>query len=502
MVALGTSRVHILVRNPGHIDTRVRKTAVALKEQGCAVTVFATQHPDVPDREVLDGIQFERVAQAVLSRDHRSFAYRLRRRTRDRKLARAVAAATTRKQAALGYYSARRTKALGGPANLRRLSFARWRVAVSVAIAMVSLHFAKRMLRLRLFRMRSLRGLAHATHSIKSRVVERRWAQSERRHAWRAEWWYYNGFARSILEVAGERPAEIVHANDLNTLWAGWRLARRLGAKLIYDSHELELDRNTKWTPAKREMAGRVERFCIARAAGVITVSDPIADLLQERYLLRTRPSVVLNSPPLNSRDLTVPDYETVRGIAGIRPQDRLLTYIGKVAPGRGVDQILEALLLLPVDVHLSLLGPREDRYDEPLTIRAFELGLANRLHMMPSVPSALVPAVLRGVDVTVNASQNVCLSYDLALPNKLFDTVMAGIPTVVGGLRAMSGFVVDHSIGLACDELDPADISKVVCAALTQHHAGLEPDALDALQHDVAWEHQSARLVGLYESI
>lgn len=36
---------------------------------------------------------------------------------------------------------------------------------------------------------------------------------------------------------------DIVHAHDLYTLYAGWLIARRTQAKLVYDSHELELGR-------------------------------------------------------------------------------------------------------------------------------------------------------------------------------------------------------------------------------------------------------------------
>ena len=73
------------------------------------------------------------------------------------------------------------------------------------------------------------------------------------------------------------RPA-IIHAHDLETLPAGWILALRHRARLVYDAHELytgfEVAPPRLWL-AVAGSGGRTDR---AARRAVITVSTPIAD--------------------------------------------------------------------------------------------------------------------------------------------------------------------------------------------------------------------------------
>jgi hypothetical protein len=75
-----------------------------------------------------------------------------------------------------------------------------------------------------------------------------------------------------------EKP-DVVHAHELATMLAGSRIARKTGAKLVYDSHELETGRNGIWGAWELWLRGRAERWLIRRADRVITVSDSIGDI-------------------------------------------------------------------------------------------------------------------------------------------------------------------------------------------------------------------------------
>jgi glycosyltransferase involved in cell wall biosynthesis len=310
----------------------------------------------------------------------------------------------------------------------------------------------------------------------------------------------YVDYAVAVRHVVDEIVPDVVHAHDLNTLPAGVVAARRNGAKLIYDSHELELHRNQAWSRWKRFLARSFEFIGMRRADGVVTVSPLIAQHLARTYRVR-RPTVLLNSPPLLTRSLE-PAID-LRACAGLTHTDRLVVYVGTIGYRRGLDKLIQALALMPADFHVGFLGPRQPVRERPLLELGKQLGVETRMHFFGPVPAEQVPATLSGANGAVNPAPNVCLSYDLALPNKLFDAVMAGIPIGVGQLRHLSEFVIEHDVGVVFDEEDPSSIASALYQMNERWLAGLvDSDGLDELQTSVAWEVQEAQLYALYAAL
>lgn len=289
-----------------------------------------------------------------------------------------------------------------------------------------------------------------------------------------------------------------VHAHDLDSLLAAcMHLGRHPETRLVYDAHELELHRNAVWTPWRRAVAGALESSGIRRAHAVLTVSPLIADALTARYGVR-RPTVILNSPRLEARDLQ--PALNLRAATGLASGERLVVYVGGMLWRRGLEQLVAALGHLQSGVHLGVLGDNEPEAAASLRVLAHSLGVADRLHLLGAVPAASVPATLReGADATVIPIPNVCRSYDLALPNKLFDSVMAGVPVGVGRLEHMRRFVIEHELGSVFDETDPGSMAAAIDQLITSPRRGLSRDRLDALQRQVAWERQEEELLSVY---
>jgi len=311
---------------------------------------------------------------------------------------------------------------------------------------------------------------------------------------------YYTDYTRSALPALREFEPDVVHAHDLNTLPTARHYARRYGVPLVYDAHEHELHRNTNWTPLKRALAAYHELRGIRAAAASITVSGGIADDLARRYRV-PRPRLILNSPPLATTRLSAP--LSLKEAAELGPDDRLLVYVGKVMRGRGLEEVIEALPLLPAEVHVGLLGPRAPAPEAALLARAEELGCPGRVHLLGPLPSDVVPAAVGTADAAIIPIQNVCRSYDLSMPNKLFDAVMAGVPIAVSNLREMRCFVREHRLGTVFDECDPHAIARAVRELLREVPEGVrDRAALAELQRAVAWESQEQVLEEIYAAL
>ena len=131
--------------------------------------------------------------------------------------------------------------------------------------------------------------------------------------------------------------AALVHANDLNVLFAGYLLARTWRAPLLYDSHELWTQIDADWSPLMRRLYTLLERVLIRRASAVITVNEPIAAELARLHRTQ-RPAVVMNCP----------DAPSPASDPGAAPEERALPlrviYQGMLNANRGLLELIDAV--------------------------------------------------------------------------------------------------------------------------------------------------------------
>jgi glycosyltransferase involved in cell wall biosynthesis len=298
----------------------------------------------------------------------------------------------------------------------------------------------------------------------------------------------------SIGRGARAARPDVVHANDIATLIPGYFAARLTGAKLVYDTHEYAVGvpyRKAVWA----WLAATIERLLIRRCDAVITVSDGIAERLQNRYGLKERPTVVRNVPDLPPPG-RAPDLRERMGI-GSAP---LVLHQGAVAEGRGGGNLVRAVARLDY-AHLLFLGA-DGAFAEALRELGGWEGLDGRLHFHPPVPLAELLSFTAQADVGVSLLQDTCENHRLALPNKLFEYLAADLPVVVSDLPEMRRLVTERGVGWVTDSGDPADIARVLEEALlSREDAALHGRVREAAA-ELNWPHERSRLTGLYEKL
>ncbi len=463
--------VCMLVYNDFRNDARVLKEARTLTEAGHRVTLVAMEGPGLARRERVAGFEVVRVPRAIA----------LTPWDRLPPLESACRAPAS-KPPSTG------AKAGGGATaggEVKAEVKAELKLAVDGASVRPSL--ARRAVH-------RLRGLMAKAKGAGKRTLRR--ALSPLRGGAR-----FRALAHYAGEVLAQDPPDVVHAHDLNTLWAGDRLAQRFGARLVYDSHELFVERNSQPPLTRLERHGwaRLERRLIVRCDAVITVNVSIAQELSKRYGVPT-PEVVLNAPV--HHEPSPGDRTLLREALGLGAGQRVMVYAGALTFNRGLEPLIQSLSLLPQWM-LVLMGPGKAEFREGLVKVAREAGVESRLRFYGPVEPDEVVRWLSGADLGAAPIRNVCLSYYLCLPNKLFEYMLAGLPMIASDLPEMKRVVLGRGVGRVFDPEDPKAIARAVESVFAD---GSEVEAMRrrALEagREMNWAAQEQVLRGIYERL
>jgi glycosyltransferase involved in cell wall biosynthesis len=297
--------------------------------------------------------------------------------------------------------------------------------------------------------------------------------------------------AFNMARLARRARPDAVHAHDVAMLVPAWIAARLSRARLIYDSHELATGvpyRSRPWAL----LVVAIERLLVPRCDAVITVSDGIADRLAERYSLRARPIVIRNVcdlPPPGAAPAADLRKELRLGEAPI------VLHQGAVARHRGCETLVRATAELD-GPHVLFLGA-EGPYADRLRNLALHLGLDDRVHFHPPVPLDSLLSYTAQANVGVSLLEPSCENHRLALPNKVFEYMAAGVPVVGSALPELERFLSEHPIGCAVDPNDPSAVARALNRVLTANggQAGKWPGRVQPLR----WNEEAARLLSVY---
>jgi glycosyltransferase involved in cell wall biosynthesis len=308
-------------------------------------------------------------------------------------------------------------------------------------------------------------------------------------------------YYRKVWEKTKHKRFDVYHAHDLNTLPAAWLCARRDHAKLVYDSHELYVERNRKekahwlWKFYLRKLEG----FLVRRCDAVYTVNQSLAAEMARRYRI-SEPGVIMNAPACFSKFEHAENNMQLREALSIAPDYKILLYVGSITFNRGLEALIKSLVHLP-DCYLVFMGYGVDAFKQGLQALAEGYGVADRFAFYGPVATDQVIHYAAGADLGVAPIANACLSYYYCSPNKLFEYMNAGLPVIASNFPELEKTVLGHEIGYTFDPESPEDIAKAARFILD------DPEKARAM-HDNAlqaaslynWGNESKKLLEIYE--
>lgn len=288
------------------------------------------------------------------------------------------------------------------------------------------------------------------------------------------------------------RKADVLVANDLDTLLANYWVLKFRSAELVYDSHEYFTEvPELQGRPFAQSTWRRIERRIFPKLNRVITVNGSIASLYKEQYGVDVK--VVRNVPHL--REAFVPKGRAELDL----PEDKaiLLMQGSGINVDRGAEEAVAAMELLE-GVALLVIGGGD--VFPVLKNIAKEKGLEEKVIFKSKMPFEELCHYTANADIGLTLDKDTNINYRFSLPNKLFDFIHAGVPVLATDLDEVARIVLKYKVGKVIEQPDPGLIANAVKEMLA------DPTALAMMvenTHDAAealnWQQEERTLKEIY---
>jgi len=312
----------------------------------------------------------------------------------------------------------------------------------------------------------------------------------------------------ATLAARTANSAQILHAHDLSgALPALATLRTNPTATLLYDSHEVFLE-SGRWakSPAfiRRLLATRFEQPALRRAAALIAVNPQVIEELAKRYEIPERQVVTYNCPPAWNPE---PRGTELRAAIGVDTAAQVVLYHGGFSAHRGLEELLEAKRDPRLaTAHLVFLG--YGPLEATLRAAATDPAYGGRVHVLKAVAPEVLDRWVSGADVGMCTVLPSTLNHRISTPNKLFESIGAGVPVVGSDFATMRDILLgdpDAPLGAVCDPTNAHDVATAIHSILSMSpsdRAALRARCIRAAAARWNWEAQATRLTELYRSL
>lgn len=312
---------------------------------------------------------------------------------------------------------------------------------------------------------------------------------------------YLSRLESALLETS----PDILHAHDTDTLQPVARVARRLDVPFVYDAHELWLgqqNRGRSWLyfALFRAYYATIEVRYMHRANAHIAATGMVGRHLERMYGLG-EVRAVRNYPEVGGP--VVPrEIRSLPGAGSIPAEVPIVLHLGGVMVGRGVEHLIAALRDVP-GAHLVFLGTR----DAELVAQSIgdDSALGARVHLLAPVSPQEVVDYAASATIGVAPGPPSCLNNRYSLPNKLFESMAAGLPVIGSSALPEVRAVIEHSgAGLTVDTTQPGEIAAALRFLLEhpENAAKMGRAGRQAIEERYNWSVPAGVLLEVYDGV
>jgi glycosyltransferase involved in cell wall biosynthesis len=297
--------------------------------------------------------------------------------------------------------------------------------------------------------------------------------------------------ARVFFAFRG-RNVRLVNCHSLPALPIGVLFKLFAGARLVYDTHELETESDAA-IGAKRLFYKMVEKSLIRYVDLVITVNESIARWYKKEYSL-IHVYAVRNVPYQAKKGQ---DFRNsiLKTAFGIEADELLFIFQGSLSQGRGIEMILNAFTKVDRRKHVVFMGfgPLEG------LIREYEKVHSN-IHFHPAVKPAQVSEYTSGADVGICLQEDMGLNHYLSLPNKFFEYITSGLPVIASDFPEMARVLDEAGCGWKVPVDRAALLALINC--ISGDDVMVRRTRAREYRETIGWENEEKILLRAYRTL
>lgn len=250
----------------------------------------------------------------------------------------------------------------------------------------------------------------------------------------------------------------------------------------------------------EKQVLGRVDRITVAT----------LAELTQLRFLYKADPNKMVIIPPGVDVGHFYPiPSDEAKSFIGLHPEDRMILFVGRIEPLKGVDTLIEAMACLKLKqddrpVHLAIIGGDPSASPEQMTTEMTrlqqlcdDLGLDQSVVFLGKRDQDKLPYYYSAAEVVVMPSH-----YE-SFGMVALEAMACGTPVIASEVGGLAYLVRDGETGFTI----PAEEPEMLCEKLSwllndeALHEKMSGQAAEYAQ-DYAWEKIAKQIVEVYEEL
>ncbi len=272
---------------------------------------------------------------------------------------------------------------------------------------------------------------------------------------------FYLNFFSTLVKFLLKNKAGIYFAEDIYTLPVVYFFAKKNNAKVFYNSREIYAHlaglRNKSFV---QSIISRIERKFIYKVNAVFVTGSMDKDFLKDAYGITN--IIVVRNLPKYQKEIKPVDLKIKLGIPS---RAKIILYQGVVLEGRGIMYLINILDKIK-DAHFVIVGNGE--FKKKFQDETQKTKVKDRVHFIGAVPHNNLLNYTAAADIGVALIENISISYYYALPNKLFEYIMSGVPVLASKLPQMEKIIADYRVGECVDMNNEIEVIKVLSNMLS----------------------------------
>ncbi|MBI5727206.1 MAG: glycosyltransferase [Ignavibacteriales bacterium] len=307
---------------------------------------------------------------------------------------------------------------------------------------------------------------------------------------------FYLQFAIILLYRLLKSNANMFFAEDIYTLPFVLFAAKLKNIPVVYDSREVysQLAGLVNKQHIQRLIV-LIEKFCIRKVNLTMTTGHMDSAHIEKQYGIP--PTFVMRNLPQYADNIVPFNF---RAHFNITADKTLLLYQGAVLHGRGLKIILPLLPSLPDCVLIVVGWGEQSGYYQA---ESAKLGLQQQVFFCGKVPQTELLQYTAGADIGLSIIENLSTSYYYALPNKMFEYIQAGVPSIASNFPQMQEIVDTYRTGLCVNPEDNGQITASILQLITdKEQYGVIKENCRTAARELSWENEFAKLLPILQQI